>query len=50
MVQDGIIWNENQDWQDEIVFESLVHTDIESLKIDCLRFVVCMLLVPAFQG
>jgi hypothetical protein len=23
MVQDGIIWDENQDWQDEIVFESL---------------------------
>jgi len=24
--------------------------DIESLKIDCLRFVVCLLLAPAFQG
>jgi hypothetical protein len=24
--------------------------DIESLKIDCLRFVVCLLLEPAFQG
>jgi hypothetical protein len=23
--------------------------DIKSLKIDCLRFVVCPLLVPAFQ-
>jgi hypothetical protein len=24
--------------------------DIESLKIDCLRFVMCPLLAPAFQG
>jgi hypothetical protein len=24
--------------------------DIKSLKIDCLRFVVCPLLAPAFQG
>jgi hypothetical protein len=24
--------------------------DIESLKIDCLRFVVCLLIAPAFQG
>jgi hypothetical protein len=24
--------------------------DIESLKIDCLRFFVCLLLAPAFQG
>jgi hypothetical protein len=32
-----------------LLYPKIIIIDIESLKIDCLRFVVCPLLAPAFD-